>query len=137
MATTPLSKKLRIQPGQRILILNAPGGYIEELGSMPEDVEMAQAAEGTFDFVHLFVKNVTDLERLGPVAVDAMVHDGLLWISYPKKSSKVTTDPDPGRGLGCRRRGRLAAGDAGFNRQHLVGFTFPTRGAGWEEWRLR
>lgn len=92
MATTPLSKKLRIQPGQRILILNAPGGYFEELGPLPEDVEMAQAPDGEFDFVHLFVKNVTELERLGPVAIDAVVHDGLLWISYPKKSSKATTD---------------------------------------------
>jgi len=92
MATTPLSKKLRIQPGQRVLILNAPEGYRQELGPLPESVEIAEAAEGTFDFVHLFVKNVADLERLGPVALDVLKHDGLLWISYPKKSSKVRTD---------------------------------------------
>ncbi|HSR31169.1 MAG TPA: hypothetical protein VLY63_11445, partial [Anaerolineae bacterium] len=36
--------------------------------------------------------NVAELERLGLVGIDAVVHDGLLWISYPKKSSKVTTD---------------------------------------------
>lgn len=92
MATTPLSKKLRIQPGQRMLILNAPGRYLEELGPLPEEVEVAQTPEGKFDFVHVFVKNVAELERLGLVGIDAVVHDGLLWISYPKKSSKVTTD---------------------------------------------
>jgi hypothetical protein len=92
MATTPLSKKLRIQPGQRVLILNAPEGYRQELGPLPESVEIAEAAEDKFDFVHLFVKNVADLERLGPVALDVLKHDGLLWISYPKKSSKVATD---------------------------------------------
>ena len=92
MATTPLSKKLRIQPGQRLLILNAPEGYRQELGPLPESVEIAEAAEGKFDFVHLFVKNVADLERLGPVALDVLKHDGLLWISYPKKSSKVRTN---------------------------------------------
>ena len=92
MAVTPLSKKLRIQPGQRILILNAPDGYLEELEPLPVDVELKDSADGEFDFVHLFVRNTAELERLGPVAIEAMKYDGLLWLSYPKRSSKVETD---------------------------------------------
>ena len=92
MARTPLSKRLRMQPGQRVLILNEPEGYLEELGPLPDDVELADSAQGTFDFVHLFVKNSGELERLGPAALEAVKHDGLLWLSYPKRSSKVETD---------------------------------------------
>ena len=92
MAKTPLTNKLRMQPGQRVLIMNAPPGYVDELGDLPEGVELADEPEGTFDFVHLFVKNVAELEQLGPTAVGAVEHDGLLWISYPKRSSKVETD---------------------------------------------
>ena len=110
MAQSTLIKKLRIKPGQRVTIINPPPGYLDQLGDLPEgvglaiqpaDVElagepealgMANQPEGTFDFVHLFVKNITELERLGPTAVRAVKHDGLLWISYPKRSSKVETD---------------------------------------------
>lgn len=92
MSKTSLSKKLHIQPGQRLLILKAPQGHIEGLGPLPEGAELAETPEGTFEFVHLFVKNVDELERLGPVAIEAVKHDGLLRISYPKCSSKVETD---------------------------------------------
>ena len=91
MSKTPLAKKLRIQPGQRILILNPPPGYLDEL-DLPEGVELAQRPEGIFDFVHLFVKNSAELQSLGPTAIEAVKVDGLLWISYPKQSSKVETD---------------------------------------------
>jgi len=101
MAQSSLIKKLRIQPGQRVTIINAPAGYLDQLGDLPEGVELASEPEGlgltnqpadTFDFVHLFVKNVAELERFGPSALRAVKHDGLLWISYPKRSSKVETD---------------------------------------------
>jgi hypothetical protein len=91
MSKTPLAKKLRIRPGQRILILNPPPGYLDEL-DLPEDVELAERPEGAFDFVHLFVKNTAELANLGPTAIKAVKYDGLLWISYPKQSSKVETD---------------------------------------------
>lgn len=91
MSKTPLANKLRIQPGQPILILNPPPGYLDEL-DLPEGVELAERPEGTFDFVHLFLKNTAELESLGPTAMKAVKYDGLLWISYPKQSSKVETD---------------------------------------------
>jgi hypothetical protein len=90
--STSLIKKLRIQPGQRALILNAPAGYSKLLGDLPEGVELLEVAEGRFGFVHLFVKDSAELDRLRPVALEAVEYDGLLWISYPKKSARVSTD---------------------------------------------
>jgi hypothetical protein len=94
MAGAPLLKKLRMQPGQRVLILNAPVGYVSQLGELPEGVEVAEQPGGTFDFVQIFSKDLAELEKLAPVAVEAVKHDGLLWVSYPKKSSKMESDLD-------------------------------------------
>ena len=94
MAKRTLVERLRIQAGQRMLIMNPPPGYVESLGELPEGVEVVHepAEEGEYDFVHLFVKDVAELERLGPVALGAVRYDGVLWLSYPKRSSKVKTD---------------------------------------------
>lgn len=94
MISSPLTKKLQIKPNQRIVIINPPPGYMEELGPLPEGVELAEKPqpEGIFDLVHLFVKNSKELNRLAPTALKAVKYDGLLWISYPKRSSKVETD---------------------------------------------
>jgi len=92
MSQTSLVKKLGIRPGQRVLILNAPDGYVESLGELPEGVHLTDTREGSFGFVHLFVKDSTELDAFRPAAMDAVEYDGLLWISYPKRSSKVKTD---------------------------------------------
>ncbi|GAG12697.1 unnamed protein product [marine sediment metagenome] len=87
-----LIKKLRIQPGQRMLILNAPSGYANSLGELPEGAELSELPEGEFDFVHLFVRDSNEFANLGPPAIEAVKYDSLLGISYPKKSSKVESD---------------------------------------------
>ena len=92
MAKATLVKKLRMQPGQRVLILNAPPDYRETLGGLPEGIELAETAEGKFEFVQLFVRDSAQLDELLPTAVGAAEYDGLLWISYPKRSSKVESD---------------------------------------------
>ena len=92
METSALAKKLRLQPGLRALILNAPDGYVERLRPLPEGVELAHTAGGKFDFVHLFARNSSDLAWMARQAVEAIEYDGVLWISYPKKSAGVETD---------------------------------------------
>ena len=89
----PLLKKLRLLPGHRALILNAPAGHIEGLGELPEGATVSQQpGEDDFDFVHLFVRNSTEFDALGPTAREAVKYDGILWISYPKRSAKIETD---------------------------------------------
>jgi len=93
MAKTPLIKKLRIQSGQRVLILNAPSGYFDLLGDLPEDVTVSESAGGdAYEFVQFFAKDSEDLKSLRPVALAAVAYDGLLWLCYPKKSSGVDSD---------------------------------------------
>jgi hypothetical protein len=92
MADSSLVKKLGLKPGRRVLILNAPDGYRALLDPLPEGVELAATPDGTFDFVQLFAKNKADLARYAPKAMEAVKPGGLLWIAFPKKTSKIQTD---------------------------------------------
>jgi len=87
-----LIRKLQMKPGHRALILNAPAGYSDLLAPLPEGVEPDDAVAGTYDWVHLFVRDSGELARLAPAAIGAVNPGGILWISYPKKSSGVETD---------------------------------------------
>ncbi len=94
MADTPLLKKLGIKPKHRVLILNAPEGYREQFDTLPADVELitTPTSAGNFEVVHLFVRNKAEVERDVPMAIKLVKPGGLLWVSYPKQSSKVPTD---------------------------------------------
>jgi hypothetical protein len=94
MANPLLIKKLLIKPGMRLAILNAPAGYVENLGPLPEGTQFADGPDGTLDFVQVFVMNSSEFERLSPAALRAVKPDGLLWICYPKKSAGVESDLD-------------------------------------------
>ncbi|WP_437521051.1 YdeI/OmpD-associated family protein [Sorangium sp. So ce726] len=93
MATeNPLTRKLQIKPDHRLLLLGAPDGFAAALDPLPARVTVATAARGQFDVVHLFVRRAKDLERDAPKAIGAVRDGGVLWISYPKRSSGVETD---------------------------------------------
>jgi hypothetical protein len=95
MAGMSITKKLGIKPKQRVLILNAPEGYTEQFNSLlPSDIELVTipTSASNFDVVHQFVRNKADVEKDTPMAIQLVKPGGLLWISYPKQSSKVITD---------------------------------------------
>lgn len=78
--------------GQRALVLNTPASYLDLLGDLPAGVELSTEPQGQYDFVHLFVTDSSELAALRASALEAVIYDGLLWISYPKRSSEVETD---------------------------------------------
>ncbi|MFT4416172.1 YdeI/OmpD-associated family protein [Fredinandcohnia humi] len=85
-------KKLRIQPNQKLLILQAPEEYVSDLSSYPEGVTIQTTPGGTYEFVMLFVRSIAELEEYGPVSISALEEGGQLWVCYPKKTSKIKTD---------------------------------------------
>jgi hypothetical protein len=95
MADTSLIKKLGIKPKQRVLILNAPEGYADQIGTqLPTDVELitSPASAGNSDVVLQFVRNKAEVEKDTPIAIELVKPGGRLWISYPKQSAKIPTD---------------------------------------------
>ncbi len=89
---TPLAQKLGIKAGTKVVTLGAPAGYLKWLMPLPENVSFNDKPIAGSGFVHLFVsqrrKLEKELKRLRRLLADA----GTLWVSWPKKSSGVTTN---------------------------------------------
>ncbi len=89
---TPLVKKLGIKEGVVVLPLEAPGEYRAWLGSLPARVRFVPTLDATVDIVHVFAvrrsKLTFHLQRLRK----SIRPDAAVWVSWPKKASKVATD---------------------------------------------
>ncbi len=85
MTASSLAKKLKVKAGSRLVVINPPQGYLEELEPLPEGVELEMKSKDQYDFVHLFVKDSAELAQELPGALKSLREDKLLWISYPKR----------------------------------------------------
>lgn len=88
---TPLAKKLGIKAGYIIKIVNAPDYYPDLFEDLPE-VEESNDPETKKNFIHYFTKEARKLENDILSLKNEIVQDGMIWISWPKKASKVPTD---------------------------------------------
>jgi hypothetical protein len=91
---TPLVKKLGFKEGFSIYISNPPEGYFEWLHPMPANITLKEKLSGTFDLIHLFVTDQKSFHKLFVQSKNYLKKDGMIWISWPKKSAKVITDLD-------------------------------------------
>jgi len=87
---TPLVQKLGIKPGARFHFVSAPDRLPELLGPLP--IGATPASRGKLDFSLLFVKKLVELSRNFPRLRDRLEANGMLWVSWPKKTSGVPTD---------------------------------------------
>jgi len=83
---TPLAQKLGIKPGSTLFVEGAPGRYPSE------GATLARSVSGRVDIIHLFTKSVNELAAKLRRYRSKMRDDAAVWISWPKKSSKVPTD---------------------------------------------
>jgi hypothetical protein len=86
-----LAKKLKLTPGLRAAVLDAPDGYLAVLDP-PEDVTVATSLTSTFDWIQVFVRTSAELAAIAGPLVAALAPNGRAWLSYPKGSSKIQTD---------------------------------------------
>ena len=89
MAESPLAKKMKLKPGVRAVVINAPENYLSEL---KHDSGISQKLSGKFDWIQIFAKNKKELDSLAPKAATALKPASILWLSFPKGSSKIQTD---------------------------------------------
>jgi hypothetical protein len=87
-----LVQKLGIKPGFRIFVDHAPKAYREIVGPLPDDVALALRAKAPLDMVHLFASKAEGLAGKLRGYRDAIAPDGMIWVSWPKKTSGVPTD---------------------------------------------
>jgi hypothetical protein len=95
---TPLPQKLGLKDGQRVLFIALPP-ELKDLRTSRHFVEIAEAGWGTFtdgdpgyDVIHGFTASREILETAAKPLMDSIDRGGAIWISWPKKASKVVTD---------------------------------------------
>ncbi len=89
---TPLAKKLGIKAGSRVLLVNAPPNFVDELAPLPENVVFVADADSAVDVIVLFVEREIELRDRFSELAKRLVPSGGLWVAYPKKAAKVLTD---------------------------------------------
>jgi Protein of unknown function (DUF3052) len=89
---TPLPKKLGIKDGFRVCMIAAPTEVNSELNSSLTACEVVRDTKGPLDFVMLFTKSRADLKKQFSPMAKTLAPAGMLWVSWPKKTSGVTTD---------------------------------------------
>jgi GTPase Era involved in 16S rRNA processing len=89
---TPLVKKLGIKDEARLVFVDAPPGFHQELGTLPTGALLLNQLAADLDFALYFVKSEKDLHKNFRRIAAKLKPNGMLWISWPKKASGVATD---------------------------------------------
>ena len=89
---TPLTRKLGITAGSRVGLFEAPEGFSDTLGPLPDGARIATTLSGRFDVVLAFFTQRHRLERRLGALRRAVEPAGGLWIAWPKRTSGVPTD---------------------------------------------
>jgi len=88
---TPLINKLGIKSGFNVVFVNAPAGFADTL-DFPKDVVVREAGRTQLDFVLLFAKSQKELKQKFSLLAARLKPSGMLWVSWPKKTSGVQSD---------------------------------------------
>lgn len=88
---TPLARKLGLKASSRVLLLGAPEGYAELVEPLPQGVVFERSANPKTNLAHVFVTRREELAKHLSALRQKLNPDAALWVSWPKKSSRVVT----------------------------------------------
>ena len=91
-SSTPLAKKLGIKEGCNVAVIEAPARYRALLAPLPASVRFTDCATTSTDLAHAFVTERAALRRILTDLRKKLPDTSAVWVSWPKKSSKVATD---------------------------------------------
>jgi hypothetical protein len=87
-----LIDKLGWKEGTKAVVVAPPGNYAELTDNASITPKKSAPASGAFDFIHLFVKDIASLARDLPKLEPRLAEGGMIWVSWPKKTSKLFVD---------------------------------------------
>lgn len=88
---TPLSKKIGLKAGFSVRLINQPDHYFDLFPELP-DIDVNPDPNIKKNCIHFFTKEAADLEKVIPRIKKEIRPDGMIWVSWPKKASKIPTD---------------------------------------------
>ena len=89
---TPLAKKLGIKAGFQMLLVNAPNYYFNLFTDLSENIDLKNDEGAKKDFIHFFTKDEQEYVKTLPLLKNEIKPNGMIWVSWPNKASKVVTD---------------------------------------------
>jgi hypothetical protein len=89
---TPLARKLGITDGTTVVTVGAPKHYAQLVAPLPPRATLSQRMARTPAFVHVFATARADLAARLKRLRSAITPDGVVWVSWPKRTAKVDTD---------------------------------------------
>lgn len=89
---TPLTTKLGLKAGQRVVLYGAPAGFRDTLEPIPPGIQWRTVLRAPLDCVVLFAPAAAALESALERAAAALTPAGMLWVAWPKQAAKVATD---------------------------------------------
>ena len=89
---TPLAQKLNLKDGMRVWWEGMPGSVRDEIAAAGLTVHLLDAPETSIDVAHIFVTKRADLDARLHQLMPLLDPAGMIWVSWPKKASKVPTD---------------------------------------------
>ena len=89
MPESALAKKMKLKSNLKAAVINAPEDYVDML---KHNTALSPTLNGKFDWIQIFVRDKAELDALAPKAAKALKPESMLWISFPKGTSKIQTD---------------------------------------------
>lgn len=89
---TPLAKKLGYKTGFNARLINAPEHYFDLMSGVPEGVDFTDDTATKKDLIHFFTNDAVELVQIMDSIREEIKQNGMIWVSWPKKSSGVPTD---------------------------------------------
>jgi hypothetical protein len=89
---TPLAQKLGLKPGMRAWFQNVPDSIRAEIDRNAPPIEQLELPEPPVQFAHIFVSSCAILDCELRMLLPLLDPAGMIWVSWPKKASKVPTD---------------------------------------------
>jgi hypothetical protein len=92
MSDKTVAQKLLIKENHKVSFINEPENYKAILGELPKNVIILTETGKSVDFIQLFVTSKKELEDNLNELKSYLSPKGLLWVTYPKGTSKIKTD---------------------------------------------
>lgn len=94
---TPLPKKLGLKDATKVAFAALPDHLhglttARDFAAVTEVSDWQDLPEGPLDYLHLFTKSAATVDAATPALRQRLAPDGMIWVSWPKKASKVATD---------------------------------------------
>jgi hypothetical protein len=87
-----ITQKLGIKPGFCIFVSGAPKAYSDIVGDLPDGAKLVSRLKAPLDMAHVFATKAAGLADKLSTCREAIAPDGMIWVSWPKKSSGVASD---------------------------------------------